>query len=101
MLKSNHRTFLILFSILLLSNLAIGQKRIKIKMATLAPKGSPWHEVLLKLGREWQEVTNGKVILKIYQDGVAGDADAMIWMMSLGQFQAAALICNGIAFSEQ
>ena len=101
MLKSNHRTFLILFSILLLSNLAIGQKRIKIKMATLAPKGSPWHEVLMKMGREWQEVTNGKVILKIYPDGVAGDEDAMIRKMRIGQFQAAALTFNGIAFIDQ
>ena len=92
------RLFLVLFSILQLSILANGQKRITIKMATLAPKGSPWHEVLMKMGREWQEITDGKVRVKIYPDGVAGDEDAMIRKMRIGQFQAAALTFNGIAY---
>jgi len=92
------RSFLVLFSILQLSILANGQKRITIKMATLAPKGSPWHEVLMKMGREWKEITDGKVRVKIYPDGVAGDEDAMIRKMRIGQFQAAALTFNGIAY---
>ena len=96
--KLMHRLFLIIFSILLLSNLVSGQKQITIKMATLAPKGSPWHEVLMKMGREWQEITDGKIRVKIYPDGVAGDEDSMIRKMRIGQFQAAALTFNGIAF---
>lgn len=98
MIYLKHRLFAILFSILLLSNFANGQKRIKIKMATLAPKGSPWHEVLMKMGREWQEISDGKIQFKIYPDGVAGDEDSMIRKIRIGQFQAAALTFNGIAY---
>ena len=98
MLKLKNKLVLILISLLVVTAVAVGQKRIKIKMATLAPKGSPWHEVLMKMGREWQEITNGKIQVKIYPDGVAGDEDSMIRKMRIGQFQAAALTFNGIAY---
>ena len=98
MLKLINKLFLVLFSLLIVATVATGQKRIKIKMATLAPKGSPWHEVLMKMGREWQEATNGLIRFKIYPDGVAGDEDSMIRKMRIGQFQAAALTFNGISF---
>ena len=98
MRKLLFNTVLILFSFILIVGSASAQKRIKVKMATLAPKGSPWHEVLEKMGREWREITNGRLRMKIYPDGVAGDEDAMIRKIRIGQFQAAALTFNGLAY---
>ena len=92
------KLFISLFSFLLITAAASGQKKIKVKIATLAPKGSPWHEILVKMGREWREASNGQIQLKIYPDGVAGDEDSMIRKMRIGQFQAAALTFNGLAF---
>ena len=37
---------------------------VTVKLATLAPDGSPWHELLKDLGARWREVSGGKVELK-------------------------------------
>ena len=96
--RSLYNILFTLLVILLLFDISSAQKRVKVKMATLAPKGSSWYEILAKMGRDWEKATNGKVKIQIYPDGVAGDEDAMIRKMRIGQFQAAALTFNGISF---
>ena len=44
---------------------AVARKTI-IKMATLAPEGTPWHALIAKMGERWNEETNGNVRLRIY-----------------------------------
>src|SRR4030067_724628 len=68
-----------------------------IKMGTLAPEGSSWHRVLLEMGEDWKKVSGGTVVLRIYPGGVAGDEDAMIRKMRVGQLQAAAITGRGLA----
>ena len=29
-------------------------QRVLIKMGTIAPEGSPWHQILQKMGQEWR-----------------------------------------------
>jgi TRAP-type C4-dicarboxylate transport system substrate-binding protein len=74
---------------------------IVVKMATLAPEGSSWHKILLDMGEEWKKSSGGKVTLRIYPGGVAGDEDAMIRKMRIGQIQAAAITGMGLAYLEK
>src|SRR3990170_3921820 len=70
-------------------------------MATLAPEGSSWYRVLQEMGEEWKKVSGGAVSLRIYPGGVAGDEDAMIRKMRVGQIQAAAITGIGLAYLER
>jgi TRAP-type C4-dicarboxylate transport system substrate-binding protein len=72
-----------------------------IKMATLAPEGSSWYKVLQKMGDSWKKATNGAVTLRIYPGGVAGDEDAVIRKMRVGQLQAAAVTGIGLSYLDR
>ena len=32
-----------------------------VKLATVAPEGSPWHEALQEMVAEWQKISGGKM----------------------------------------
>ena len=66
-------------------------------MATLAPVGSPWHNLLLELGQKWRDATEGEVVLRIYPAGVAGDERDVIRKIRIGQLHAAAVTIEGLA----
>jgi len=70
-------------------------------MATLVPEGSSWFEMLRNMGEEWKKVSGGRVTLRIYPGGVAGDEDAMIRKMRIGQLQAAAITGMGLAYLDK
>jgi TRAP-type C4-dicarboxylate transport system substrate-binding protein len=67
----------------------------------LAPEGSSWYKVLQEMGEEWKKVSGGQVTLRIYPGGVAGDEDAMIRKMKIGQLQAAAITGMGLAYLDK
>jgi TRAP-type C4-dicarboxylate transport system substrate-binding protein len=71
-------------------------QEVRIKLGTLAPVGSSWHELLIEMGDKWKEVSNGKVQLKIYAGGTQGNEGEMIRKMSIGQLQAAAITAVGM-----
>jgi TRAP-type C4-dicarboxylate transport system substrate-binding protein len=62
-----------------------------IKLGTVAPEGSPWHVAMLEVAQEWKELTNGRVTLRIYAGGVAGDEKDMLRKIRIGQLHATAL----------
>jgi TRAP-type C4-dicarboxylate transport system substrate-binding protein len=66
------------------------QPSVTIRLGTMAPEGSPWHDVLTRMKQDWRDVTGGKVDLKIYS-GVLGDESEMIRKMRIGQLQAVAI----------
>jgi TRAP-type C4-dicarboxylate transport system substrate-binding protein len=63
---------------------------VTIRLGTLAPEGSPWHDVLLEMNETWRKISHGKVSLKIYS-GVLGDEVEMIRKMNRRQLQAVAI----------
>ena len=67
-----------------------------IKLGTLAPRGSPWELSLKRLAAEWKEISKGKVVLKIYPGGIAGDEQDMIRKMRIGQLDAAGVTVGGL-----
>ncbi len=77
---------------------AAGAQQINIKMATLAPTGSPWYKVLEKMGARWQEISAGKVKITIFPGGTLGDEPDLVNKMRVNQIQAVAL--SGAGMSE-
>ena len=69
---------------------------ITIKLATLAPDGSSWHEALKDLAARWSKASSGRVQLKIYAGGVAGDETSVTSKMRIGQFGAALITAHGL-----
>ena len=75
----------------------LAAQRHRIKMGTLAPDGSPWHDALLQMGQEWTRISGGKLTLKIYPGGRMGDEATMITKMQAGQLQSLALSGAGMS----
>ena len=66
-------------------------QRIVVKLGTLAPDGSPWHDILLQMNEDWSRLSDGRVRLRIYPSGVLGGETDMIRKMRIGQIQAVAI----------
>ncbi|MBC8376047.1 MAG: TRAP transporter substrate-binding protein DctP [FCB group bacterium] len=69
-----------------------------IKMGTLAPLSSPWHDAMLVMGEDWSEISDGKIKMKLYAGGILGDESDMVRKMRIGQLHAAALTIEGLMY---
>lgn len=69
---------------------------IKIKLATLAPKGTAWYDALMKMKQEWSQLSGGTVDLVVYPGGVGGEESDYIRKMRVGQLQAASITTYGM-----
>ena len=72
--------------VMLVAALVIGavppaSAQVVIKLGTIAPEGSIWHDVLLATREEWRKISNGKVDLRIYAGGVLGGEEEMVRKM--------------------
>ena len=74
---------------------------VKVRLATLAPKGSSYTRHLQVMGEEWRKAPGGGAQLTIYPDGTMGSEADMIRRMRLGQLQAAMVTSSGIAEIEK
>ncbi|MFQ3577916.1 MAG: TRAP transporter substrate-binding protein DctP, partial [Verrucomicrobiia bacterium] len=74
------------------------EARTIIKLSTLAPKDSSYHQALVRMGQEWKRITGGKVDVIVYAGGIQGGESAMIRRMRVGQLQSALL--TGVGLSE-
>ena len=75
---------------------ASAQAPVRIKLGTLAPQGSTWHQLLMSMAQDISKTTNGKVELKIYAGGTQGNEGEMIRKMSIGQLHAASITAIGL-----
>ena len=67
-----------------------------IKMATLVPKDSAWHQALQEMAADWQKISGGKVTLRLYPVGVAGDDSDVVRKMRLGTLNGAMVTGTGL-----
>jgi TRAP-type C4-dicarboxylate transport system substrate-binding protein len=67
-----------------------------LKLATLAPKGTTFHNELLAMGQKWIKGPGGGVRLTIYTDGTQGGEADMVRRMRFGQLQASLLTVTGL-----
>lgn len=76
---------------------AAQSKKIVIKIATLAPSGSPYHEIMKEMAAGWREQSDDRVALKIYPGGVAGGEVDILRKIRIGQLHAGALSISGLS----
>lgn len=69
----------------------------RIRLATLAPKGSSFHQILLAMGEKWRQAPGGGVALTLYTDGTMGGEADMVRRMRVGQIQAGMLTVVGLS----
>ena len=87
--------FLAALAILLCGSTAAHAK-VRIKLGTLAPVGSTWHQLLEEMGGKWKEASGGQVELKVYAGGTLGNEGDMVRKMSIGQLQGASITTIGL-----
>lgn len=71
--------------------------QIRVKMATLVPAGSSWHDILKECAEKWKTASGGKVVVTLYPGGVAGDDPDVVRKMRLGTLNAGVLTSVGVA----
>ncbi len=67
------------------------QAQVTIKLGTLAPAGSTWHEILKELGQRWEQASAGQVKLRVYAGGTQGSEGDMVRKMGINQLQASSI----------
>lgn len=67
-----------------------------IKLATMAPRGSPWHEILLDMAAEWEAAAGGELTVRIYPGGVLGDEPDLMRKMAIRQIDGAMVTSAGL-----
>jgi TRAP-type C4-dicarboxylate transport system substrate-binding protein len=68
-----------------------------VKMATLVPDGSSWHQILKETAEKWRTLSGGRVVVRLYPGGVAGDDPDVVRKMRLGTLNAGVLTAVGVA----
>jgi TRAP-type C4-dicarboxylate transport system substrate-binding protein len=69
--------------------------QVVIKLGTVAPEGSIWHDILLDMRQQWREISGGQVELRIYAGGVLGGEDEMVRKMQRRGLDALAVSGSG------
>jgi TRAP-type C4-dicarboxylate transport system substrate-binding protein len=73
------------------------QAPILVRMATLVPDGSSWHLVMKEAADKWKLVSGGRVTVRLFPGGVAGDDPDVVRKMRLGTLNAGVLTSVGVA----
>jgi TRAP-type C4-dicarboxylate transport system substrate-binding protein len=85
-----------LIGILLLAFNQASADTVKVRLGTLAPKGSSYTKHLQAMGDKWKQAPGGGAQLTLYPDGTMGSEADMVRRMRLGQLQAALVTTTGI-----
>jgi TRAP-type transport system periplasmic protein len=80
---------------------AAAEGNTELRLATLAPSGSPWMTVLTKAQAEIKEKTAGRVTLKYYEGGQQGDERDFVRKIGLGQLDGASITSIGLAMVDE
>jgi TRAP-type C4-dicarboxylate transport system substrate-binding protein len=76
-------------------------ENVELRLATLAPSGSPWMQVLGKAQAEIKTKTGGRVTLKYYEGGQQGDERDFVRKMNAGQLDGAAITSIGLSMIDE
>ena len=76
---------------------AEAQAPILVRMATLVPGGSSWHLIVKEAADKWKQVSGGRVTVRLFPGGVAGDDPDVVRKMRLGTLNAGVLTSVGVA----
>lgn len=72
------------------------QEPVKIRLGTLAPKGSTYHRALQEMAEKWRQVQGAGSAFTIFTDGTQGGEADMVRRMRVGQLNAALISVVGL-----
>jgi TRAP-type C4-dicarboxylate transport system substrate-binding protein len=78
-----------------------GARVTTIKLATLAPNGSTWMNIMQEMVKELQDRSEGQIRLRIYPGGVLGDEKDMVRRMRIGQLHSGAMTSVGLSLIQK
>jgi TRAP-type C4-dicarboxylate transport system substrate-binding protein len=99
-MKRFTRTALLLAVVLAAVSANAFSQTVRIKIGTMAPKDTLWHQVLQQMVQDWKKISNGQVTATIYTDGNQGDEVEMLRKARRGGLQAVALSSSGLAHAD-
>lgn len=82
--------------LVLCSGLASALSAQTIKLGSLAPAGSPWDRALGRVAVQWNLLSEGRLVVKVFPGGTAGDEATVLRKIRIGQLQAAAITGVGL-----
>ena len=100
MKHKNSLTLFLIVLVIVVSNITIDAQT-KLRLATLAPRGTTFHKTVMEMGDAWKKSSNGKVTFTFYTDGQMGSEADMVRRMRAGQIQAAMLTVGGLQSIEE
>ena len=100
MLSVNRRVFVFCLCATFVSAFPARAQQPRIRLATLAPKGTSIDRLLKTMGEQWSKAPEGGVSLVVYTDGTMGSEQQVVQRMRVGQLQAGLLTSDGLAMIE-
>ena len=83
--------------ILTVDDTQAARRAARMNLGTLAPRGSSYHQALMRMAQEWRNAPDGGVRLVIYPDGTQGGEADMVRLMRIGSLQAGLFTAVGLA----
>ena len=88
---------LLLGEFLFFAPIGYTEKRFLIKFATIAPEGSTWLKHMKRLDKTLRQESQGRMGLRLYAGGIAGDELDVLRKIRIGQIHCAGFSGVGIA----
>lgn len=87
-----------LAGLVLCSSLCLAaEPEVTVKLATVAPEGSPWAEALTNFKKKAEEGAKGKLRVKLFLGGTLGDENDTVLATKRGQIQAVGASTGALA----
>jgi TRAP-type C4-dicarboxylate transport system substrate-binding protein len=78
------------------SSSSAADKVLNLKLGTLAPNGSSFHQSLQAMGEQWKKLSNGSIRLTIFAGGTQGGEADMVGLMQTSSLDAGLLTAMGL-----
>jgi TRAP-type C4-dicarboxylate transport system substrate-binding protein len=96
------RILAFIVGLIMLGGSAAGaDSRIILKLGTLAPEGSIWHDAMLEVRQKWLAITDGKLELRIYPGGVLGGEEEMVRKLQRRSIDAVGISGAGLPYLDR
>lgn len=82
--------------LVLLQAFTAAAEDVRIRLGTLAPRGTAWHRTLLEMGEKWRAGQGAGATFIVYTDGSQGGEADVVRRMRVGQLNAALLSVVGL-----
>jgi TRAP-type transport system periplasmic protein len=92
--KRSRLTLVLIVLFVLLGGIASAQQ---IKIASPAPESSPWGQALNRVASDWARISNGRVRLQVFHNGIAGNESDVLRKMRIGQVHAAVITSGALS----